>query len=254
MKKVILLFTLGIVMTISVSAQAVLKFKENRHDFGNVNDNTYPTWVFSFVNTGNQDLKLTDVKASCGCTTPQWSSDPIKPGDSGQIKVVFNAAGYAGRQFSKSITVTTNIIENGQAKQDFLFIQGNVLAKVPVIPQYAIKFTEPKHDIGTIKPRKKIKFPVTILNDGDSTVTIKEIISSCTCITYKKGEYKIAPHQSIGINITLKTKGIEPKLLNETIKVTTNIPIINTKALSETGCIITADISNAKKTVPPANK
>jgi hypothetical protein len=247
MKKIVILICLGIYISASVSAQPGIKFKETKHEFGNVPEGSYPTWDFTFVNNGNQDLKLTEVKASCGCTSPQWSRDPIKPGDSGEVKVVFNSSGYAGRSFAKSVTVTTNITENAQPKQEFLFIQGNVMAKVPEIPQYPVKFTEVKHDLGTLKPGKKLTWPVIIMNDGDSTITVKNITSTCTCITFQKGLITIAPHQSVGINATIKTKGITPKTLNETIKVTTSIPAVNSKLLTEKGYQLTVIIADTKK-------
>lgn len=247
MKKILLLICLVIVFSLSVTAQPGIKFNNNRHDFGNVAEGSYPTWIFIFHNSGNQDLKLIDVKASCGCTSPQWSKDPIKPGDSGEVKVVFNTNGYAGRPFSKSVTVTTNISENNEQKQEFLFIQGNVMAKVIEPPQYAIKFSESKHDLGSLKPGKKIVWPITIVNDGDSTITIKNIVSTCSCISFKDEVITIAPHKFVAINATLKTKGITPKTLNETIKVVTNLAVNTTKVISEKGYLVTVIIADTKK-------
>jgi hypothetical protein len=248
MKKLLLSVCLGLFISTLVSAQPGIKFNDTRHEFGNVLDGTFPTWVFSFINNGNQELKLTDVKASCGCTSPQWSREPIKPGDSGQVKVVFNSNGYAGRQFAKNVTVTTNIMENGQAKQEFLFIQGNVVSKLIEIPQYPAKFSEPKHDLGSVKPGKKVKWPINIMNEGDSTLRIKDIITTCSCITFDKKVMTIAPHQSLIINATLTTKGIDPKSLTETIKVMTNIPAKNMKLLSEDGYTLNVTISADKNT------
>ena len=243
MKKLVLPICLGIILSVSVSAQPDFKFNDTRHEFGTVPENSYPTWVFKFANTGNQDLKLIDVKASCGCTSPQWSRDPIKPGDSGQVKVVFNSSGYSGRPFAKSVTITTNITENGQPKQEYLFIQGTVMA---TIPQYPIKFTESKHNLGTLQQGKKMTWPITILNEGDSTIKIKGITSSCSCITFKKGSFSIAPHKLIVINGKIKTKGISPKILTESIKVTTNLPVNITKMISEKGYSVTVNISDSK--------
>jgi hypothetical protein len=247
MKTFLSVIALTLFIYVSVSAQPGIKFKDTRHEFGSVPEGSYPTWVFKFVNTGNQELKLTDVKASCGCTSPQWSRDPIKPGDSGEVKVVFNSAGYAGRQFAKSVTITTNITENNQPKQEFLFIQGNVAAKIPEIPQYPVKFTELKHDLGTLKPGKKMIWPILILNEGDSTITVKEINSTCSCITFQKGIVTVPPHQTVGFNATIKTKGISPKTLNETIKLVTNLPVNTTKRISEKGYLVTVTITDNKK-------
>jgi len=248
MKNLLFSLCLGLFITTFVSAQPGLKFNDTRHEFSDVVEGTYPTWVFSFINNGNQDLKLTDVKASCGCTSPFWSRDPIKPGDSGQVKVVFNSNGYAGRQFAKSVTITTNIMENGQPKQEFLFINGKVVSKMPEIPQYPAKFSEVKHDLGIVKPGKKVKWPIMIINNGDSILSVKDVICTCSCITFDQKIMTIAPHQSAGINATLNTKGITPKSLSETIKVLTNIPAKNLKALSEDGYNLLVNISAEKTT------
>jgi hypothetical protein len=71
------------------------------------------------VNTGQEPLKLDDVKASCGCTTPEWSREAIAPGATAQIRVGYNAA--AENYFEKYITITYNTNQTKQLK-----IFGNV--------------------------------------------------------------------------------------------------------------------------------
>ena len=58
------------------------------------------------TNTGKDQLKLDDVHATCGCTTPEWSKDPIAPGATARIRVGYNAA--AEGAFDKPITITYN--------------------------------------------------------------------------------------------------------------------------------------------------
>lgn len=79
--------------------------------------------VFTFTNTGNEPLVLTNVRASCGCTAPSWPKDPIKPGEKGEIKVKYNT--NIPGSFSKTITVTCN----GNPLQTMLRIKGRVLPK-----------------------------------------------------------------------------------------------------------------------------
>ena len=62
---------------------------------------------FEFINTGNEPLYITNVRASCGCTSPEWSKEPVKPGDKGYVKVAYNPNKRPGK-FNKSVTVTTN--------------------------------------------------------------------------------------------------------------------------------------------------
>lgn len=98
--------------------QDVLQLKETEHDFAKIPQGKPVYYIFEIVNTGTQPLKLDDVHASCGCTTPEWSRDPIAPGAAAQIKVGYNAA--AEGPFDKAITITYN----GQSKQ--LKIKGTV--------------------------------------------------------------------------------------------------------------------------------
>lgn len=85
--------------------------KELEHDFGKIPQGKPVYYNFEIVNTGTTPLKLDDVHASCGCTTPEWSRDPIAPGATAVIKVGYNAV--AENYFEKPITISYN---NGQTK------------------------------------------------------------------------------------------------------------------------------------------
>lgn len=61
---------------------------------------------FTFTNTGKEPLILTNVRASCGCTTPMWTREPVAPGESGVIKVKYDTKRVGN--FSKTITVQSN--------------------------------------------------------------------------------------------------------------------------------------------------
>ena len=92
----------------------VLKLKESEHDFGKIPQSKPVYYNFEIVNTGTTALKLDDVHASCGCTTPEWSRDPIPPGSTATIKVGYNAA--AEGVFEKFITITYNTNQTKQLK------------------------------------------------------------------------------------------------------------------------------------------
>ncbi len=99
-------------------ADDVLKLKETEHDFKQIPQGKPVYYTFEIVNSGATPLKLDDVHAACGCTTPEWSRDPIAPGATAKIKVGYNAA--AEGYFEKFITLTYN----GTSKQ--LKIKGTV--------------------------------------------------------------------------------------------------------------------------------
>lgn len=100
-----------------------ITFETNLFDYGELEYGSDGTCSFVFTNKGNEPLMLTGVRASCGCTAPDWSKDPIKPGDKGEIKVKYNTR-LVG-PFTKTITVNSN----GSPSQVVLKIKGRVLPK-----------------------------------------------------------------------------------------------------------------------------
>lgn len=84
----------------------VLLVKENSHNFGKIPQGRPAVYVFEIENTGAVPLKLDNVQASCGCTTPVWSRDPIDAGSTAKIQVGYNA--YAQGPFTKTVTIIYN--------------------------------------------------------------------------------------------------------------------------------------------------
>jgi len=101
----------------------VVQLKESSHNFGKIPQGRPATYTFEIVNTGSTPLKLDNVHASCGCTTPEWSRDPIEAGGTAQIRVGYNA--FAEGTFTKTVTIVYN---TNQTKT--LTISGEVY-KVP---------------------------------------------------------------------------------------------------------------------------
>ena len=93
--------------TIHSGPVTTISFERTAHDFGRIESGpTYKT-SFKFTNTGKEDLIISDAKASCGCTVPSYSAEPVKPGQSGLIDVEFDSKGREGQQL-KLITITSN--------------------------------------------------------------------------------------------------------------------------------------------------
>ena len=85
----------------------ILEFLEKEFDFGTITDGDIVEHTYKLVNAGKSDLLIIDAKATCGCTVPDWTKTPIKPGEKGQIKIVFNSSGKTGKQ-QKYINLVTN--------------------------------------------------------------------------------------------------------------------------------------------------
>lgn len=103
-----------------VKVEDALFVKETEHNFGKIPQGKPVTYIFNVNNNSKDSLKISNVQASCGCTTPEWEQNKtIAPGGSTKITVGYNAA--AEGPFNKVITVTYN---GTMSKQ--LFIKGEV--------------------------------------------------------------------------------------------------------------------------------
>ncbi len=99
------------------SQLAIMKFNKTDHHFGDIVENQSVETVYEFVNEGKVDLLISKCEAQCGCTVPDWPRQPIKPGEKGEIKVVFNSAGKSGTN-NKIVTVFANI-QGGKTELKF---------------------------------------------------------------------------------------------------------------------------------------
>lgn len=101
-------------------------FEKDVHEFGDIIQGEKVSYSFTFTNTGKSDLIISSAKGSCGCTVPEYSKDPVAPGASGKIDVVFDSKGKKGQQ-NKKVT----LVANTEPSQTILTIKGNVLEPVP---------------------------------------------------------------------------------------------------------------------------
>jgi hypothetical protein len=131
MKKLFFVFAFLFVATFA-NAQGVIKFKNESHDFGKVEEGVQATHTFEFTNTGTAPVVISNAQASCGCTTPDWTKEPVMPGKTGKVTASFNSQGRPGN-FSKTVTV----ISNSETPQIVLSIKGEVNPKAAVAEKAA---------------------------------------------------------------------------------------------------------------------
>ena len=93
--------------TADKSKLPVIKFTEENFDFGKIIQGEKVSHTFTFTNEGKSNLIVSSAKASCGCTVAQPPKEPITPGETGKIDVIFDSNGKAGH-VTKSISVVTN--------------------------------------------------------------------------------------------------------------------------------------------------
>lgn len=123
MKSLITLLSILLVGNLMAQSGPKIVFDKTNHDFGTVAEGPQVTTEFTFKNEGDEPLILSNVKASCGCTVPNWPKEPILPGQSSQIEVKYNTKRRIGN-FNKSITITSNANEATKV----IYIKGKVEA------------------------------------------------------------------------------------------------------------------------------
>jgi len=180
----------------SLSAQPKIAFDKAQHDFGKVGEGDgTASYDFTFKNVGTAPLIIQDVKTTCGCTTPEWTKQPIRPGGTGFIKVSYDVKGRPGA-IDKTITVHSNNVSS----PDNLRIIGEVIP-VERHPNEAFRYVA-----GTIRlddmhvafsriySHEKPSFVVTAYNPGPDAVKISfidlpaHIKTEVTPTTIKQGE------------------------------------------------------------------
>lgn len=121
MKKIMLALTLLIAVAATASAQAEIKFDKLTHNFGTFNEaDPSQKAVFTFTNVGDQPLVINQAVASCGCTVPNYTKQPIAPGQKGQISITYDGKGRFPGHFKKTVTVRTN----GKVELTRLYVEG----------------------------------------------------------------------------------------------------------------------------------
>jgi hypothetical protein len=101
-----------------------ISFVKTEHNFGRVMQGEKVGYSFVFTNDGDASLVILDASASCGCTVPKYSSEPIAPGEKGSVEVVFDSSGRMGQQ-SKTVTLKTN----GKVQVVYLTVKANIIRK-----------------------------------------------------------------------------------------------------------------------------
>jgi hypothetical protein len=191
MKKKQLLLWLSfclVAFTNQLYAQGQLQFEKETHEFGNIPQGIPVSYEFKFKNTGNEPVIISNVQASCGCTTPEWTNTPVMPGKTGSIKAAYNAAGMGA--FNKSITVTSNAANNTQV----VYVKGTVVDKSEIKASYTpeqklksarVSIKNNTHDFGKLETGQKAVTRIVLKNTGKEDLIISGISAACNCVSHK---------------------------------------------------------------------
>jgi len=100
------------------------QFEEMEYDFGTIKEGEVIERLFNFTNNGEDPLVISNITASCGCTSPDWTKTPVNPAETGFVKVVFNSTAKSGAQ-----APTVTIQANTNPTVTRLRLRGNVTSK-----------------------------------------------------------------------------------------------------------------------------
>lgn len=194
---------------------------ELTYNFGTIAEADGPaSHTFVVKNTGDDPLVITRVTASCGCTRPEWTREPIAPGKTGNVKVTYNPKGRPG-PFYKTIS----IFSNGKKGSFSLAIKGNVTPKqlqpVLIFP-YSIgelKMQTKTVLYSSIRPNETLGEKISVKNEGKTSLTIR-LGKVPNYLTVEAHPAKLAPDEVGEITLLLDAKAAKRKG-----RVTTEIPI-----------------------------
>ena len=171
---ILALLLFALISSAQSSVNGIIEFNKLVHDFGDITlSSGKHTYAFKFKNTGNSPVLIQTVISSCGCTTPVWTRNPVKPGESGKIEVTFlNDQGPY--PFDKALTVYIS----GINKPVILRIKGVVHEKAKSLSQLythkigALSFRQDYADIGQAAQGEKKTESISVANTGSKPVKI----------------------------------------------------------------------------------
>jgi len=208
--------------------QPTLILQQSSFDFGDIKQGDKVSHTFVISNGGGDLLKISDVKASCGCTAAAPEKKELAPGESTNLLVTFNSAGRMGNQ-SKTVRIYSNDPLNPEM---LLSITGNVVsASESTTGAPTIYFPETQHDFGKVNEGDKVNYTFNFANKGSSVLTIKDIKTSCGCTAALISQDSLAPGKDGTIKVELDTKNRSGKM-SRTVTVNSNDPKDPAKVLT----------------------
>src|SRR4030043_1627588 len=177
MKKLSFVFVMCLVSMTLKSQYSIttLKFSETQHDFGVFREEAgRQTFNFIVTNTGNQPLVIQKVTASCGCTTPEWTRQPIASGGQGKVTAIYDPANRPG-VFDKTLTVYTNT----KPASTTLTIKGEVTPREKTVeelftfPVGAVRFESNNLAFANVKKTELKNKEMQIINTSANPVKVE---------------------------------------------------------------------------------
>ena len=174
MKKVCLIIS-TLTLSVSVMAQPMMKLSQTEHNFGTFKEEAgRQTHEFLVTNSGNAPLVIQNIVASCGCTTPEWTKEPIPPGGKGKITAIYDPQNRPGA-FNKTLSVYTN----SKPEVVVLSIKGEVIPhektveELYIFPVGSVRFESNHLAFTNVKKTEKKIRVMQVINPSKEPVKIE---------------------------------------------------------------------------------
>ncbi|MHB8581259.1 MAG: DUF1573 domain-containing protein [Ignavibacteriaceae bacterium] len=216
-------FTLSIAQTIG----PVATVPKIDYDFSNAPAGTSIEHSFVIFNGGGALLTLSDVNSSCSCITAKLDKNKLVPGDSAHVDIVYISKGKTNAE-DTYVTIKTNDPNNPDLK---LFVtraypdNKPTLSGIPIDSSFhpAAYYPETEHDFGSIKQGQVVEYFFSIINNGNITLIIKDIKTSCGCTAAVAKKKELFPGETAQLRVQFDSAGLNGKV-TRVISITTNDP------------------------------
>ncbi len=257
MKQLGLFLCLMIFSLLSFSQEAVekevpaIEFDQTSHDFGTINKNDPAETTFVFTNVSEAPVKLRNVKASCGCTTPNWTKEAVDPSANGEIKVKYNTSRVG--PFTKSVTVYYDSAD----KPVVLYIRGKVeeaekgssISYSEVIGGLA--FNKLSQHVGTVNSDSTAEVEFMLKNVSPQPIEISLSPETSQAISLEMEKTVIAPGAKASIKAKVAGEAIDNEgMFQLPIKLNTNEEEFASKELQVTGTLHKVEVDKASGLAP----
>ena len=192
--------------------ERVIRFDEKVHDFGDVLISDGPLkWTFTFENVSSSPIVVHNVISSCGCTTPEWTKEPVRPDAKGRIDVTF-ANDQGAYPFDKTLTAYVS----GLDKPVILRIRGYVHDKrmklADIYPEHLgnLAFRSPKLTIGYVDQGLTKSDRVTVANISGKPITVRPV-GTDRGLSVSLDKNPIPAHGTAQMTLTVDTKALNPE-------------------------------------------
>jgi hypothetical protein len=216
------LFVFFILFIGNIVAQPVISVEKPSFDFGVIHEGENVNHSYEIINTGNSDLRITRVYASCGCTAVEPEKDLLKPGEKTSVMIEFNSTGRLGVQ-EKYVFINSN---DPKQKELRLHFKADVQPKVEEANNTESKLTLTKNyfDFGNVKEGKIVEVTIAFKNSGKKDLVIKDVRTSCGCTAALLSSKKLKPGEQGDLRIELDTSNRSGKL-TRTVTLYSNDPV-----------------------------